>query len=104
MIMEAIDLKQELKTLIEKENDLHILEAIKTILVKSSLDPVLKEKLTSRALKAEEDIRAGRVYTREEFEKKLDNKLGLWELFFLTNLLKALMNRYNFCWRSKRYL
>jgi hypothetical protein len=77
MIMEAIDLKQELKTLIEKENDLHILEAIKTILVKSSLDPVLKEKLTSRALKAEEDIRAGRVYTREEFEKKLDNKLGL---------------------------
>jgi hypothetical protein len=41
------------------------------------LDPVLKERLTSRALKAEEDIRAGRVYTREEFEKKLDDRLGL---------------------------
>lgn len=75
--MEPIDIKEELRTLIEKENDLHILEAIKTLLVKSSLDPILKEKLTSRALKADEDIKAGRVYTREEFNKKLDSGLGL---------------------------
>ncbi|WP_235954890.1 addiction module protein [Cyclobacterium salsum] len=73
IIMGAIDIKQELRTLIEKENDLHVLEAIKTLLIKSSLDPVLKEKLTSRALKAEEDIRAGSVYTREELERKLDD-------------------------------
>jgi hypothetical protein len=71
--MKATDIKQELKLLIEKEKDLHILEAIKTLLVKSSLDPILKEKLTSRALKAEEDVKAGRVYTRKELEKKLDN-------------------------------
>jgi hypothetical protein len=77
IIMGAIDIKRELSKLIEKENDLHVLEAIKTLLVSSSLDPVLKERLTSRALKAEEDIRAGRVYTREEFEKKLDDRLGL---------------------------
>lgn len=70
-------IKQELQNLIEKEDDLHLLEAIKTLLVKSSLDPELKSKLTSRALQAEEDIKAGRVYTREEFEKKLDEKLGL---------------------------
>ncbi|WP_439484207.1 hypothetical protein [Cyclobacterium plantarum] len=75
--MGAIDIKQELRTLIEKENDLHVLEAIKTLLIKSSLDPVLKERLTSRALKAEEDIRTGNVYTREELEKKLDDRLGL---------------------------
>ena len=75
--MRVTDIKQELRTLIEKENDLHILEAIKTLLVKSSLDPVLKEKLTSRALKAEEDIKAGKVYTREELENKLDCRLGL---------------------------
>jgi len=75
--MKATDIKQELRMLIEKENDLHILEAIKTLLVKSSLDPILKEKLTSRALKAEDDIQSGRVYTREEFEKKLDKRLGL---------------------------
>ncbi len=72
-----IDIKKELRTLIEKENDLHVLEAIKILLVKSSLDPILREKLTSRALKAEEDIKAGSVYTREEFEKMLDSRLGL---------------------------
>lgn len=77
ILMKTIDIKQELKTLIEKEKDLHILEAIKTLLVKSSLDPILKEKLSSRALKAEEDIQAGRVYTRKELENKLDNRTGL---------------------------
>ncbi|WP_245189381.1 hypothetical protein [Lunatimonas salinarum] len=75
--MGKLDIKQELRALIEKEKDVHVLETIKTLLVKSSLNPILKEKLTSRALKAEEDIREGRVYTREEFEKKLDNRLGL---------------------------
>tara|TARA_R110002096_G_scaffold400534_4_gene597161 strand:+ start:948 stop:1184 length:237 start_codon:yes stop_codon:yes gene_type:complete len=72
-----IDIKKELRTLIEQENNLHVLEEIKTLLVKSSLDPNLREKLTSRALKAEEDIKAGKVYTREEFEKKLDSRLDL---------------------------
>lgn len=76
-LMKTIDIKQELKTLIEKEKDLHILEAIKTLLVKTSLDSILKEKLTSRALKAEEDIQAGRVYTRKELEIKLDNRPDL---------------------------
>jgi hypothetical protein len=75
--MGALEIKEELRTLIEKENDLQVLETIKSLLVKSSLDPILKEKLTSRAKKAEEDIKAGRVYTREEFEKKLDSRLGL---------------------------
>src|SRR5690606_36942898 len=54
-IMKTIDIKQELRNLIEKEDDLHLLEAIKTLLVKSRLDPLLKNKLASRALKAEED-------------------------------------------------
>lgn len=75
--MGALEIKEELRTLIEKENDLQVLETIKGLLVKSSLDPILKEKLTSRAIKAEEDIKAGRVYTREEFERKLDSRLGL---------------------------
>jgi hypothetical protein len=74
--MRETAIKQELRRLIEKENDLHLLEAIKTLLVKSSLDPVLKEKLTTRALKAEEDIQAGRVYSRKELEKKLDSRFG----------------------------
>lgn len=74
--MKSIDIKQELRVLIDEERDLHILEAIKTLLMKSSLNPVLKEKLTSRALRSEKDIKLGKVYTREEIEKKLDNSLG----------------------------
>jgi hypothetical protein len=54
--MNAADIKTELRELIENETDLHVLEAIKTLLKKSSLDSLFKEKLTSRALKSEEDI------------------------------------------------
>ncbi|GAB2490996.1 hypothetical protein [Algoriphagus taiwanensis] len=74
--MKVPGIKEELKTLIEKEDDFQLLESIKTLLVKSSFDPVLKEKLTSRALKAEKDILAGRLYSREELEKILEAKLG----------------------------
>ncbi|MDH5475731.1 MAG: hypothetical protein OEX22_08590 [Cyclobacteriaceae bacterium] len=74
--MKEVDIKQELRSLIDKENDYHILEAIKTLLQKSSLNPILKEKLTSRALKSEKNIQEGNVYTREELEKKLDSRLG----------------------------
>ena len=76
-MMKTVDIKQELRSLIDQEKDLHILEAIKTLLQKSSLNPVLKEKLTSRALKSEKDIKEGKVYTRAEMEKKLDSRLGL---------------------------
>jgi hypothetical protein len=74
--MKAVDIKTELRELIEKETDRSILEAIKTLLKKSSLNPVLKQQLTSRALKADEDIAAGRVLDRKELESKLDVRLG----------------------------
>jgi hypothetical protein len=41
------------------------------------LDPILKDKLTSRAMKANENIRTGKVYTREEAEAKLKERLGI---------------------------
>lgn len=75
--MKAIDIKTELLTLIENETDNGILESIKAMLQKSSLNPELKEKLSSRALKSEEDIAAGRVMSREELEEKLNERLGL---------------------------
>ena len=74
--METGDIKAELQALIEKETDHSILEAIRTLLRKSSLDPALKQKLTSRALKAEDDITAGRVMDRHELEKRLSSRLG----------------------------
>ena len=75
--MRTVDIKTELRELIEKETDSSILEAIKTLLKKSSLNPTLKEKLTSRALKAEEDITAGRVMNRKELELRLNKRLGI---------------------------
>ncbi|MEQ9232324.1 MAG: hypothetical protein RIF46_16710 [Cyclobacteriaceae bacterium] len=73
--MEA-DIKSELRTLIDQENDLNVLEAIKTLLQKTGLDSTLREKLTSRALKAEQDIAEGNVMDRGELEKKLNARLG----------------------------
>ena len=42
-----------------------------------NLDPILKEKLTSRALKANENIREGKVYSRKEAEAKLKERMGI---------------------------
>jgi hypothetical protein len=75
--MRTTDIKTELRALIEKETDNSILQAIYTLLKKSSLDPKLKEKLTARALKSEEDIAAGRVMNRQELEQKLNERLGI---------------------------
>ncbi len=74
--METGDIKAELQALIEKETDNSILEAIRTLLRKSSLDPALKQKLTSRALKAEDDIAAGRIMDRHDLDKRLSSRLG----------------------------
>ncbi|MEQ8424579.1 MAG: hypothetical protein RIA63_07700 [Cyclobacteriaceae bacterium] len=64
--MSALKLKTQLREMIERETDLSVLEAIRIILQKTSLDPVLKEKLSSRALKSEGDIKANRIFNREE--------------------------------------
>jgi hypothetical protein len=62
----SIDIKTELKQLIERESDTSILQAIRTILTKTSLDGVLKEKLTKRALQSEDDIVSTRLLSKEE--------------------------------------
>lgn len=69
--MNAIDLKAELKRLIESETDMSILESLKTLLQKTRLDKTMKEALTNRALLSEEDIKAGRVMDRSELERRL---------------------------------
>jgi hypothetical protein len=64
--MGASEIKTELQQLIEQETDMSILQAIYTILLKTGLNPKLKEKLTIRAFKSEEDIKANRVFSKEE--------------------------------------
>lgn len=56
-----------------------IIERLELVLKEEQqrLDPVLKEKLISRALKANEDIKAGRVYSREEAEARIKERMGI---------------------------
>lgn len=70
--MSTVELKTVLQRMIEQETDTNILQAILTILQKTSLNPVLKEKLTSRALKSEDDIQAGRLFKKEDVIKRID--------------------------------
>jgi hypothetical protein len=72
----AIDIKSELKQLIERESDASILQAIRTLLTKTSLDSVLKEKLTKRALQSEEDIAVGDLLNKEEMIKRTNSYLA----------------------------
>jgi len=73
-MMNTTNLRLELKQMIDNETDPQILKAVKTLLKKTTLDPVLKEKLTHRALKSEENIQEGKTYGREDFEKNLQVK------------------------------
>ena len=74
--MGAIHLKTERKQLIEQERDLNILKAIKTLLQKTNLDPILREKLTSRALQSEEDIFSSKVFSKDEVIQQTNRITG----------------------------
>ncbi len=60
-------------------NDEKIIEKLESVLKdeQQKSDPALKEKLTSRALKANEDIKSGKVYNREEAEKEIRKRMGI---------------------------
>ena len=73
--MDTMAIKEELKQKIEMEDDPSVLQAIRDLLFPEE-NPIYKEKLISRALKAEEDIKAGRVYTSEEFKAKIDESIA----------------------------
>lgn len=79
--MSTLEMKQELVMLIQAEEDPSVLEAIRELLTnkEEETDPVLKEKMISRALKAEEDIKAGRVYTSEEFKNKVNEHIAKYK-------------------------
>jgi hypothetical protein len=74
--MKAIDIKTELRDLIEKETDLRILEKVRALFTQKDLDPSVEKEMISRALKSEQDIKEGKVYTIEEAEARLNKRLG----------------------------
>jgi hypothetical protein len=73
--MTVMEIKTELKNLIEQENDPGVLKAIRTLLKKTRIDSRLKDTLTSRALKSDEDIKEGRLLSREEMERETNDLL-----------------------------
>ena len=58
----------------EKEFD-----KMEKLLEKEVLDPEVQKEMTKRALQAEEDIKQGKVYSIEEVEKRLNEKLNSWK-------------------------
>jgi hypothetical protein len=69
--MNALTLRTELAELIAKEKDTSLLEVLKGILSGGSKNALLKAKLTSRALKAEDDRAAGRVLSTDQVRERL---------------------------------
>ncbi len=54
-----------------------IIEKLESVLEEERLDIETQKIMESRALKAEEDIKEGRVHTLEEAEARLNARLGL---------------------------
>ncbi|MGV9014092.1 MAG: hypothetical protein ACOH13_15980 [Flavobacteriales bacterium] len=72
--MSTISLRTELSELIAKEKTASLLEVLKDILSGGSKNALLKAKLTSRALKAEEDLAAGRVLSTVQIHERLASR------------------------------
>jgi hypothetical protein len=73
--MKVTEIKNEIQKLVETENDPDILKNVYEILEKAQQEARLKEVMLERALKAEEDIKAGRVYSFDEALQKSNENL-----------------------------
>lgn len=72
--MTSSEIKTELRQFIDDETDFSVLEAFHALWLKTGRNSVLKEKLTMRALKSEEDIQNGRVFDKDEVIRKVSSK------------------------------
>lgn len=75
--MKAVDIKIELKNLIEQETNLSLLETVKALFTQKDFEPSIEEEMISRARKSEQDIKEGNVYTVEEADARLNKQLGI---------------------------
>lgn len=74
--MSSVEIKKELKRLIERESNQDILKAIHTILNRSvAEEEVLREKLTSRAQRSNEDISKDKLMDRKSVEEQTEDLL-----------------------------
>jgi rRNA-processing protein FCF1 len=73
--MKVAEIKSEIQKLVEVQNDPDILNNVYEILEKAQKEAEVKAAMIARSLKAEEDIKEGRVYTMDEAIKKSDEHL-----------------------------
>ncbi|MCO5275572.1 MAG: hypothetical protein M9900_11730 [Flavobacteriales bacterium] len=72
--MTTLDLRTELKGLIDRISDRNILEALRTIVLRQAEQDDQVEVMRRMALQSEEAIERGEVYTRAEVEQYLKDQ------------------------------
>jgi phosphotransacetylase len=74
--IDIADFKQELKFMIDRESDIALLKAVENLIAQGKTQKTYVRRLIEGARRAEEDIKAGRVYTSEEFKARSDKYLA----------------------------
>ena len=72
--MATLPLRTELTELIAKEKNTSLLQVLRDILSGGSKNALLKAKLTSRALRAEDDRLNGRVLSTEQLRTRIASR------------------------------
>jgi hypothetical protein len=55
-----------------------IIDELEAVLIRSEvLDPLVQKEMVDRAMRSEEDIKEGRVYTPDEAEARINHRFGL---------------------------
>jgi hypothetical protein len=75
--MESTTIKQEIHHLIEQDNQ--VLQAVYDLLQQKQQEQAMREEMTRRAMLAEEDIKAGRVYTLDEAQNLVRKHIFKWK-------------------------
>ncbi len=55
------------------------LDKMEALLDKEIVDPEIEKAMTQRVLQSEKDIKEGKVYTIEEADSRLNQKLNSWK-------------------------
>jgi hypothetical protein len=72
--MTAIDLRTEIKRLVDMTDDAGFLEAIKTLLIRSVDDKAVFEEMNKMADRSDEAISKGEVFTHDEVLRFLSER------------------------------
>lgn len=70
------DLKTELKHWIDQETDIKVLEEVRAIFNQKPHDSTIEKEMVSRALRSEQDIKEGNVYSIDEVKTRLGKRFS----------------------------